>query len=405
MSSFGDVTGKDQYADLTFKTMSEVGKETSQEIYAEKLTAKSEFRTDLEEMVNPFAKKIQKKEKPRAAQLSRVSKMLKHGEKADRMEQLRYLQRHADEFEKRNPELKAKILLLLREQIKPGDTKEQILKKIFDFYPDVTLADEVLDFLLETTAGELNKEVQETKEELNETYSREIIAGRNISAIAQQSQSLGSPTSLRDLYRDITGTPRDATTLFDELARLYPFKELKKVLKFLFHSIGSDMKAKGPSIPRGQLHNLLQETRTLQAILGVYRFFAGRTRLIRSMFAKEGLKTPEKLNFEMLAKNFMNLCAERYPSADKVLKLAKTMGIDKWLIAQIIIFSQMRDAVREVAMNQIFRSLQHRDELYAAIIEALEDLEDAWQEEEEQQGEEEGEEEEEEEFDEEENKI
>jgi type III secretion protein W len=389
MSSYGDITSKDQYADMTFQTMSQVGFETGQELYAETLTAQKEFRTDLEEMINPFAKKVQQKEKPRSEQLSRISKLLKQGEKSDRLEQMRFLERHAQEFEKRNPELKAKVLLLIREQIKPGDTKEQIIKKIFDFYPDVTLVDDVLDFLLETTAGELNKEVQESKEELNETYSREIIAGRNISTIAQQSQSLGSPTSLRDLYRDITGTPRDTTTLFDELARLYPFKELKKVLKFLFHSIGNDMKSKGPSIPRGQLHNLLQETRTLQAILGVYRFFAGRSRLISSMFAKEGLKPPEKLNFEMLAKNFMNLCAERYPSADKVLKLAKSMGLDKWTIAQIIILSQMRDAVREVAMNQIFRSLQHRDELYAAIIEALEDLEDAWQEEEDQRDEDE----------------
>jgi len=388
MSSYGDITSKDQHIDLTFTTMNEVGKEKSLELYAENLTSKKEFRTDMEEMINPFAKKIQKKEKPRSAQLSRIAKMLKQGEKSDRLEQMRYLERHAQEFEKKNPELKAKVLLLLRGQIKPGDTKEQILKKIFDFYPDVTLADEVLDFLLETTAGELNKEIQESKEELNETYSREIIAGRNISAIAQQSQSLGSPTSLRDLYRDITGTPRDTTTLFDELTRLYPFKELKKVLKFLFHSVGNDMKSKGPSIPRGQLHSLMQETRTLQAILGVYRFFAGRSRLINSMFAKEGLKTPEKLNFEIMAKNFMNLCAERYPTSGKVLKLAKTMGIDKWLIAQIIIFSQMRDAVREVAMNQIFRSLQHRDELYSAIIEALEDLEDAWQEEEEEEEEE-----------------
>lgn len=396
MSSYGDIASNDPHVDLTFVNMQKVGQETSQELYAERISAKESFTTELEEIVNPFARRAQKTEKPRENQLSRISKMLKQGEKSERLETLKFLERQAGEFEKRNKEFKAKVLMLLRQQIKPGDTKEQILKKIFDFYPDVTLADEVLDFLLETTSGELHKEIEDAKEELNETYDREIKAGRNISSIAQQAQSLGSPTTLRDLYRDITGSPRDATTLFDELARLYPFKELKKVLKFLFHSIGSDMKSKGPSIPRGQLHTLLKETRTLQAILGVYRFFAGRTRLINSMFAKEGMKTPERLNFEMMAKSFMSLCAERYPTADKVLKLSKALGIEKWLIAQIIIFSQMRDAIREVAMNEIFRSLQHRDELYAAIIEALEDLEDAWQEEEEEEEEEESEEEEEE---------
>ena len=45
-------------------------------------------------------------------------------------------------------------------------------------------------------------------------------------------------------------------------------------------------------------------------------------------------------------------------------------------MAKIIALSQLRDAVREVAVNQIYKSLQHRDELYLAIIEALEELED-----------------------------
>lgn len=46
------------------------------------------------------------------------------------------------------------------------------------------------------------------------------------------------------------------------------------------------------------------------------------------------------------------------------------------LAAKIIVFSMMRDGIRAVAMNQIFKSVQHRDELYMAIIETLEDLED-----------------------------
>jgi type III secretion protein W len=181
---------------------------------------------------------------------------------------------------------------------------------------------------------------------------------------------------MRDLYRDITNNPRESSTLFEELSNKYSFKELKKVIDFLLHSLGADMKSKGPSIPRGLLHRLFTETRSLQAILGVYRFFKGRMNLMQGMFQKEGLDLPNELNFESMSKQFMSLAAERYPSASKVLQLAAKLGIDRWIIAKIIVFSQLRDAIREVAMNQVYKSLQHRDELYMAIIEALEDLED-----------------------------
>lgn len=383
LSSAGGTGG----GNMTIRAMKEVGLDTRIELYAEKIVT-NEVMADWVPSTNPFAKKMRGTGKSMRSQLKRVSEALRKGEKAERLELLKQMKKEADEFEKRNPELKAKILLLLREQIKPGSTKEEILKKLQDFYPDVSLADEVLDFLLETSEGELHRSMLEAKNELNDAYKREIAAGRNMGQISRETEGLGTPTTLRDLYRDITGTSRDVTTLFDELSKKYQFKELKNVFKFLFHSLGSDMKAKGPSIPRGQLHMLMQETRTLQAILGVYRFFAGRMRLVNRLFAKEGLQVPQRLNFETLSKQFMGLCSERYPSAEKIMKTALALGIDKLTIAKIIIYSQMRDAIREVSMNQIFRSLQHRDDLFDAIIEALEDLEDEWEEQQDQEKEE-----------------
>jgi len=67
---------------------------------------------------------------------------------------------------------------------------------------------------------------------------------------------------------------------------------------------------------------------------------------------------------------------ERYPSGDKVLQSAGKLGIEKWILAKIIVFSQLRDAIREVALGQLYRNVQHRDDLYNAIIEALEALEE-----------------------------
>lgn len=379
----------DHFEDITIKAMKDVGAGDAQEMKAEQLMAKQAFLDSCEERGNPFAA-LKKSQKPKESQFKRVKKAGKTEElRVKRLEISEMSERRANDFEKQNPELKSKTLLMLLEQLKPEDQAEDILRKLMEFYPDVTLADEALEFLLQTTEGSLHEQVKLAKQAMSKNFAREIAAGRNINQVALQAKSLGTPTTLRELYRDITGNPREPNTLFDELAQRYNYNDLQKVIKFLFHALGSDLKSKGPSIPRGQLHNLIKETRALQAIQGVYRFFRLRMKLMDKLFNKHGLTLPQRLNFEAMAKNFMSLVMERYPTSDKVLQLANKLGVEKWIIAKIIVISQMRDAIREVAMNQIFKTLQHRDELYAAILEALEDLEDEWEEEEDEEEDEE----------------
>lgn len=379
MASPGDIRSglTDPSINVTLQAMQETEADEVKELAAEQITAKESFQADLQESVNPFAK-LKSTEKSIKPSKTRIQKMLKSGDKLDSEATQKQFKNSAEQFQRKNPELKSTVLLLLREQVKPGDSKEEILKKLQEFYPDVSLADEALEFLLETTDGELAKTVKEAKEEFGKLHGREIAAGRNIGAVAREaaSQGLGTPTNMRDLYRNITGNPRDSTTLFNELSQKYAFKDLKKVVSFLLHSLGTDMKSKGPSIAHGQLHRLLTETRSLQAILGVYRFFNGRMPLVEKLFTKEGLQIPPQLNFETMAKQFMALTGERYPTGDKVLGTTVRLGVEKWLMAKIIVLSQLRDAIREVAVNQVYRSIQHRDELYMAILEALEDLED-----------------------------
>lgn len=382
-----------QSVNVTLEAMKEVAKDLSEELSAEELTSALSFRAEMEQEGNPLAAALKKKDKSLKASKSRVQKMLESGEKAEKLLPIAHLKSLADQFQRRNPELRANVLLLLRESISPDDSKETILKKLFEFYSDVSLADEALEYLLETTEGELARKIREVKEELLATRGREIIAGKNIHLQARQAaeKGLGTPSSMREMYRDITGSAREAPVLFDELAKKYAFKDLKKVIDFLLHSLGADMKSKGPSIDPGELHRLFSETRTLQAILGVYRFFRSRMSLLTSLFAKNGIELPSELSFETMSKEFMSLASERYPSSDKVMQRAVRLGLERWVLAKIIALSQFRDAVREVAMNKIYKNLQHRDDLYLAILEALEDLEDEL---EEQEGKEEEEEQE-----------
>jgi len=297
-------------------------------------------------------------------------------EKTSRVEDIEKIEEAAARFQRQNYELQKRSLQLLRESLSEQDTFEDILRKVLDFYPDKSLADEALDFIIETTKGALREEAIRAKEALNERYNKEVKAGRNIKAEAQEfaKEGLGSPTSLRDFYRSVIGKPRDAQTLFNEIFRNYSFNDIKTLIKFLFHALGSDLRSKGPSISRPELLRLVDDTKSLQSILGVYRFFYTRMNLINSQFEKYGLFLPPTIDFEALAKAFLKILSERYISAEKIFQLAKLLALSEEL-AQIIIFTQMRDATRNTA-PKLYNSQKHRQDLLDALMEALEELEE-----------------------------
>jgi type III secretion protein W len=290
----------------------------------------------------------------------------------------------AERFQKNNDELNAKTLRILRSQVGPGNTPEEVLEKVQAVYQDAALADEALDFLMETTDGQLLAATAEAKEKFNKDRGKEIRAGRNMGAQAREfaKQGLGSPTSLRDLYRDITQNPRDPLKLFDELTEKFRYPKLKSAITFMLHSLGSDLKSKGPSIQRGELKRLLDETRSMQGILGIFRFFQSRMRLIQREFNSYDLMIPSKLDFELISRIFSKILAERFMNPEKLRQTAKAMGIAEEIAAQIVIYSQMRDALKQIA-PKYFRDPRHRDELLKTFIDTIDQLEDELEEEEE----------------------
>jgi type III secretion protein W len=283
----------------------------------------------------------------------------------------------ATRSQQNNFELRKQTLLILRSSITQQDSTEDILRKVLKFYPDYSLADEAFDYLLETTSGEVYEKVRLAKEQFTTTYTREILAGKNIIRQAHNfsNQGLGSPTALRDMYRDITGNPRSPMVLFNQLTSSYDFEKMRTVIRFLLHSLGADLKSKGSSIDKPELMRLLEDARTLQAILGVFRFFQSRMKLLRSLFEKNDLSFPQKMNFETLAKHFMSLLDERYITADKILQLGRKLGLSEEVIAQILVFSQMLDAIRQIA-PRLYKNQQQKDDLLSAFLETLEELEE-----------------------------
>lgn len=297
-------------------------------------------------------------------------------------------QQIAEKYAGKNPEFSAQGLLILLSRMSEADSFEEMLAKARDAYPDHTMTDEALDFLIEAagTDTDIGKKAIKAKEQFNDEYGREIRAGKNIAehARAFSELGLGSPTALRDLYRDIVGNPRDPQDLFDELTGAFSFDQMKEVIDFILHSLGTDLKAKGPSIPRAELERLFTESRVMQAFLGLYRFFQKRMHLIEGLFDADDLNMPAMLSFELLAKQLMKLLKERYPTSTKIRQLAYALGVGNALDGQVILFSQYRDAMRHIS-PRLFKSERHRQDFLLSILEALGEIEDEMDEDEEEE--------------------
>src|ERR1700721_202223 len=67
---------------------------------------------------------------------SREEEAEKAGTKESRLLAIERIDKAADDLNKRNPEMQQRSLLLLRSRINAGDTKEEILKKVLEMYPD-----------------------------------------------------------------------------------------------------------------------------------------------------------------------------------------------------------------------------------------------------------------------------
>jgi type III secretion protein W len=108
---------------------------------------------------------------------------------------------------------------------------------------------------------------------------------------------------------------------------------------------------------------------------------------MQRQFASYNLILPPRLDFESLAKLFVKMLAERYMSADKILQAAKLLGITEEVAAQIIVFTQMRDGLKQIS-PRYYRTPMQQAELHKYFIDAIEKLEDQLEEEQEKEKEE-----------------
>lgn len=89
-----------------------------------------------------------------------------------------------------------------------------------------------------------------------------------------------------------------------------------------------------------------------------------------------------RMTADVMTKLFFDAAEERYPSGEKIKQLVSRVAdsvatdpIDHAYL-QIALLNGLREMTRQVSPQLLYRSLQHRDDLYAAIVAASEDAED-----------------------------
>jgi len=351
-------------------------RQSATQALALQVSAKARFIEEVEEGFNPAAARKEQERKGRFTDLESRKKPNVAETSAIKGVEERSEEDLAQNYERRNPELPASKLTTLKETINGEQTAEEILEHVLNTFDDPTLAEEALDYLNHSADGPLKAKIQKARDLLMERMGREVLAGRNIDTAAKAFAKKGVKTAseLRNLYREVTGDPKPHNALFEQLSADYSFDDLQKLVEFLLQGMAYDLKSKGPSIQVAELQLLMTEVRNLQSIVWVYLFFRERTKMLKKLYEQYELTYDEKeVNFEKLAKEFVKIVEDRYPSVLKIMRQAEKMGLvdDE---EKALILSQFRDAIRKLS-PRLYKSARHKQDLLLAIMEALEQLE------------------------------
>ena len=360
-------------------------KKSEKQMLARQVTANDRMEESLSQAFNPLAAEREQGRLDRFKTLDQRKKT-----EPGKEEKIQSVSQKAEEdlaknYQRRNYELPFDRLIALLRNLRENASSEEILRQVLEEFEDVTLADEALEYLSRSTEGRLQEAVFRAKQLLLQEHEQRIRAGRNIDVAAKKfnKEGLGkNPSELRQLYRDITQNPKEHNALFSELANKYSYEKLKNVLAFLLRALGYDLKSKGPSIENAELIRLMTDCRNLQSILWVYLFFRQRMKLIKLLYSQKRLPFPKELTFEILAKEFVKLVEERYPSIMKLLRQADNIKLSD--SEKIIILTQWRDAIRGLS-PRLYKSIKHRQDLLLVLVEALEELEEKEEEEEDEE--------------------
>lgn len=262
--------------------------DSSVERAAETEDTQEDLQTALKETVNPYAK-LKDTQKPRAETNDRLRKAQKSS--SSKPLPTKEIQEEAKRFCRDNQEFKEDDLVELRQKLKKGASKEEILELVASQAKDAAQTDALLEFLYATTTGEDQKQISEIRQEHANENTGELKAARNTEALIRNAKEkgLGTPVELRALYQEFTKADLDTNQMFDRLTTEYnDYPKIELAIKYLHKSLAVDGKSEGPSIEPAKLQDRNNEIRMLQAILGTYKW----TQISFSRVESEAARSP-----------------------------------------------------------------------------------------------------------------
>ena len=385
--------------------------EAAKELLSEKAEAKADARSSQAQKGAPKTK-YKKLRKAFKSLMNRQTQKTEKTEKVDPKDKLSPAagkKAIARKYEGQNRELKEEFLMELGDALekeKPEDPVAFIQnftpktdsgaaylgedgKPVITPFKDPSNVDWAFEYLIDTSAGDTKEKLTLAKKEFYEENKQPVIAGRHATAAAQATadQMVVTEDKLRDDYRDLVFEQPEAMKLFEEISDEYSnYGDMVKYISFLLKAAGDDLRSGGPSIEPGQLDATIKSVRKLQSILVIYRFFRGRMNYIKKRFENESLSYPASLSFESLAKEFIKVASDRFPSEDKVRHGMQKLSVGDDPRKGIIIGENMRDATPQVPKSLVFTTQKNYDEFSEAMTGFLEEMYEIVAEEEEELG-------------------
>lgn len=190
------------------------------------------------------------------------------------------LDQHAQNFVERYGTMKKGSLLGIRKEVEDlgkEATPAQILATINKSYGKGHEAEayHALDFLLETTTGDLQEVIKEAKDSFENANKPGIEKGLNIENLAKGVEGGvdefkgkdGKIQNLNEKFIDLVAMEADTNLLDEHLLSKVSHEEAEKILKFFTSSAGDKMRQTevGP-----EMHALWQSLQAIQGYRGVY---------------------------------------------------------------------------------------------------------------------------------------
>ena len=96
---------------------------------------------------------------------------------------------------------------------------------------------------------------------------------------------------------------------------------MPRAIDCLMEMIGSDIKAKGPSIPREELQAALNALKNVQGILGIFDFFTTRMSQLVTSYNNHKVPLNKNISITVLAYTFVIFSGIAYPSVNNLKSL------------------------------------------------------------------------------------